>query len=69
MAMSRKQFVALADILKTARVCVNNDRERTIVDDITYNIAGMCQRENSNFDRGRFYAAADHGNFGPGVQA
>ena len=64
MAMSRKHYVKVADIL-SAEHAITPDGETAAhkaIDNVTMSIADVFKQDNANFDRQRFYTAAWLGN-------
>ena len=67
--LTRKHFISAANILSEVRACADTAEERDTVDKVTQGFANYFQYENSYFDRGRFYEAADYDGQTSGVQA
>lgn len=55
--MSRKHYVEVAAILAGDLATASNEGERNKVRGIALSLADMFKRDNSRFDRERFYAA------------
>jgi hypothetical protein len=55
--MSRKHYRQFAEILAAELALATDDGERRLVRDITFSLADVFKRDNSNFDRQRFYRA------------
>jgi hypothetical protein len=55
--MSRKHYRAIAEVLAADYAIAATEAERRVVANITRSLADVLKRDNSNFDRARFYAA------------
>ena len=55
--MSRKHYRQFAEILAADLAIAATDAERRVVANITRSLADVLKRDNSNFDRARFYRA------------
>jgi hypothetical protein len=64
MAMSRKHYQKMADILSAEHAITpgNDHASHRAIDNITMSVADMFKQDNARFDRDRFYAAAWLGN-------
>lgn len=60
MAMSRKNYVAFADMLAERRKYADSSAEHLLLDAITSETASIFARDNGAFDRQRFYTAAGY---------
>ena len=57
MSMSTKDYNAIANVLKSACKYARTRREKQMLLGLASELAGMCQRQNSAFDRPRFMDA------------
>jgi hypothetical protein len=55
--MTKKHYRQIAEILAADLAIAATDAERRVVANITRSLADVLKRDNSNFDRQRFYAA------------
>lgn len=58
MAMSRKHYREVADLLAGEHAIASTPDVVTAVENITRSVADMFKRDNGHFDRQRFYDAA-----------
>ena len=55
--MSRKHYIATAEVLAIERKQATTDGERQAIDNIARGLADVFKRDNGRFDRERFYYA------------
>ena len=61
MAMSKRQFIELARIIKTAKACAASGMEaHSCINGIEIAIANMCASENTAFRRATFANACEY---------
>lgn len=56
--MSKKVYIKVAAVLAAEFANAADDRERTLVENITASVADVFAQDNERFDRDRFYMAA-----------
>lgn len=61
MAMTRKHYRRIADILTVEFANASSRAERLTVRNITYLLADIMKQDNPRFDRDRFYNAVFNG--------
>lgn len=54
---SRKDYVALAEVIAGEVACANTNERVRACSNIARSMADVFKRDNSRFDRARFYAA------------
>jgi len=59
--MSRKHYIAAAEVLAFERKQATTDGERRTIDNIARGLADVFKRDNGSFDRQRFYDACGVG--------
>ncbi|MGO9154386.1 hypothetical protein [Mycobacterium sp.] len=55
--MSRKHYIEIARVLAGDYASAASDSERLVVRGITFSLADVFAKENTRFDRARFYGA------------
>lgn len=60
MSMSRKDYVAFADMLLDQRTYADSREAHLTLDAVTANMATIFGRDNGSFNRQRFYTAAGY---------
>jgi len=59
--MSRKHYIATAEVLAIERKQATTEAERRAIDNIARGLAAVFKRDNGSFDRQRFYDACGAG--------
>lgn len=69
MAMSRKNYIAIANALYSAIELADSAIERNAIRDAAITIANSMRELNANFDRAKFYSAIGLNSYGEMTEA
>jgi hypothetical protein len=61
--MTRKHYIEFAALFAGDLATCSTESEKIKVRGIIYSFADICKRDNSNFDRERFYAACGYSRY------